>query len=119
MNLNKVILAGRLTRDPESNTIPSNGKTVTRISIAINRKWKTEAGESKEDATFIDCDAFGRIAETLSSLTHKGSELIIEGRIKSDSWTDKITKEKRYKMIVHIENFQLGPRPHHEITNPT
>jgi len=103
---NKVILVGNLTRDPELKYTPK-GTAIARISLAVNRKWKTESGEEKEEATFVDCDAFGRTAEVMQQYLTKGKPVLIEGRLKLDTWEDKNTNQKRSKIGVVIETFQF------------
>ncbi len=104
---NKVILMGNLTRDPELKFIPS-GKAVAKIGLAVSRSWKDEkTGEMREDVVFVDVEAWGKPAEIIAQYCKKGSPLFVEGRLKLDSWEDKNTKEKRSKMGVVLENFQL------------
>jgi single-strand DNA-binding protein len=103
---NKVILIGNLTRDPELRYTPK-GVAIAKIGLAVNRTWKTETGEQKEEVTFIDVDAFGRQAETLAQYVKKGSPLMVEGRLKLDQWDDKQTGQKRSKMGVTLEGFQF------------
>jgi single-strand DNA-binding protein len=107
---NKVLLLGNLTRDPELRYTPK-GVAVVNMGLAVNRSWKTETGETKEEVTFIEITAFGRLAETLAQYSRKGSPLFIEGRLQAQSWDDKQTGAKRSKMIVILESFQfLGSR---------
>ena len=110
-SFNKVILAGNLTRDPELRYTPK-GTAVARIGLAVNRQWKSESGEQKEEVTFIDIDAWGRQAEVIAQYMKKGREILIEGRLKLDSWEDKNTKQKQYKLKVVLETFSFigGPR---------
>lgn len=105
-NFNKVILAGNLTRDPELRYTPK-GLAIAKIGMAINRNWTSEAGEKKEEVTFVDVDAFGRQAETLAQYMKKGSPILIEGRLKLDQWDDKQTGQKRSKLGVIVEGFQF------------
>ncbi|MDB6022733.1 MAG: ssb [Pedosphaera sp.] len=105
-NFNKVILAGNLTRDPELRYTPK-GTAIAKISIAINRSWRNEAGETKEEVTFVDVDAFGRTAENIGQYFKKGRPILIEGRLKLDQWDDKQSGQKRSKMGVVLENFQF------------
>jgi single-strand DNA-binding protein len=105
-NFNKVILAGNLTRDPELRYTPK-GTAIAKFGLAINRVWKNEAGESKEETTFVDVDAFGRQAETLAQYMKKGSPLLVEGRLRLDQWDDKQTGQKRSKLGVVVEGFQF------------
>ena len=108
-SFNKVILMGNLTRDPELRYTPK-GTAIARIGIAVNRVWKTETGESKEEVTFVDCDAYGKTAETVGQYSKKGSPILIEGRLRLHTWEDKNTKQKQSKLRVDVENFKfVGP----------
>jgi len=106
MNINKVTLAGRLTRDPELKYLP-NGTPVARICVAINKKWQTKDGEKKESTLFVDVDAWRKNAEHLSQYFSKGSDIYLEGALKLDTWEDKQTKQPRQKMGVILESFQF------------
>jgi single-strand DNA-binding protein len=105
-NFNKVILAGNLTRDPELRYLPK-GTAVARFGMAINRNWKTETGETREEVTFVDIDAFGRQAEIISQYVKKGKPLLVEGRLKLDQWEDKNTHQKQTKLRVVLEGFSF------------
>ena len=105
-SFNKVILAGNLTRDPELRYTPK-GTAVARIGIAVNRQWRDESGQQKEEVTFVDVDAWGKQAETISQYLKKGRPILIEGRLKLDSWDDKQTNQKRYQLRVVMETFQF------------
>jgi single-strand DNA-binding protein len=105
-NFNKVILAGNLTRDPELRYTPK-GMAIAKITLAVNRSWRNEAGETKEEVTFVDVDAFGRQAETIGQYLKKGSPLLLEGRLKLDQWDDKQTGQKRSRLGVICESFQF------------
>ncbi len=104
---NRVILVGNLTRDPELRYTPK-GTAVARLGLAVNRSWRDpETNETKEEVTFIDVDAWGKQAEVIAQYMKKGRPLLVEGRLKQDSWEDKNTKEKRHKMGVVLESFQF------------
>jgi single-strand DNA-binding protein len=105
-NFNKVILAGNLTRDPELRYTPK-GTAVARLGVAINRRWKSETGEMKEEVTFVDVDAFGKTAETIAQYLKKGRPILIEGRLRYDTWDDKQTNQKKTKLGVVMETFQF------------
>ena len=105
-NFNKVILMGNLTRDPELR-FTTKGTAVARIGLAINRVYTTEAGEKKEEVTYVDVDAFARQAEVIGQYFKKGRPILIEGRLKYDTWEDKQTKQKRSKLSVVLESFQF------------
>ncbi|MCA9245004.1 MAG: single-stranded DNA-binding protein, partial [Phycisphaerales bacterium] len=85
-NFNKVILMGNLTRDPELKYLPSN-TAVVEFGLAVNRTWRDQNGQQQEDTCFVDCSCFGRAAETLNQYMSKGKPILIEGRLKYDSWT--------------------------------
>lgn len=103
-SFNRVILAGNMTRDPESRALPS-GQPLTKFSLAINRTYTTKDGEKREEVTYVDIDAFGKQAEVIAKYCSKGSGILVEGRLKQDSWDDKKTGEKRTKLGVILENF--------------
>ena len=104
---NKVILIGNLTRDPELR-YTSKGTAIAKIGLAVNRSWRdATSGELKEEVTFVDIDAFGKQAETLGQYVKKGSPLMVEGRLKLDTWDDKQTNQKRSKLGVVLESFQF------------
>ncbi len=105
-SFNRVIIAGNLTRDPELRYTPK-GTAVAKIGLAVNRQWKTESGEQKEEVTFIDIEAWGRQAEIIAQYMKKGRELLVEGRLKLDSWEDKNTKQKVSKLKVVLETFSF------------
>src|SRR5437868_6488799 len=105
-NFNKVILAGNITRDPELRYTPK-GTAVAKIGLAINRNWKDESGQQKEEVTFVDVDAFGRQAEVISQYLKKGRPILIEGRLKFDQWEDKQTNQKRSRLGVVLESFSF------------
>lgn len=105
-NFNKVILAGNLTRDPELRYTPK-GTAVAKLGMAINRSWTTETGEKREEATFVDVDAFGKQAEVISQYLRKGRSLLVEGRLRLETWDDKQTGAKRSKLGVVLESFSF------------
>ena len=101
---------GNLTRDPELRYTPK-GTAIARIGLAVNRVWKTETGESKEEVTFVDCDAYGKTGETIGQYLKKGSPVLVEGRLRLHTWEDKNTKQKKSKLRVDVENFNsLAPQ---------
>jgi len=105
-SFNKVILVGNLTRDPELRYTPK-GTAIAKIGVAVNRTWRTETGEQKEEVTFVDVDAFGKQAETIGQYLRKGRPLLVEGRLKLDQWDDKQTGQKRSRLGVVLESFQF------------
>lgn len=109
-NLNKVMLIGNLTRDPELRVLPK-GTAIAQFSLAVNRKWRDEAGADREEVTYVDCEAWGKSGENIAKYVTKGKPLFVEGRLRLDQWEDKTTKEKRSRMKVVVDNFQfLGSR---------
>lgn len=105
-SFNKVILIGNLTRDPELKYTPK-GMAIAKLGLAVNRNWRTESGEQREEVTFIDVDAFGKQAETVAQYLKKGRPIMIEGRLKLDQWEDKQSGQKRSKLGVVMETFQF------------
>lgn len=106
--MNKVTLAGHLTRDPEARNTP-NGTPVSNFGMATNRHWTDGNGERKEEVTFIDVHAYGRTAEIASEHLRKGQYAIIEGRLKMETWEDRQTGEKRSKMVIICEQIHFVP----------
>jgi single-strand DNA-binding protein len=105
-SFNRVILLGNCTRDPQTKSLPS-GTSVTELGVACNRKFRTANGEDKEEVLFVDCTAFGKTADVIQQYFTKGKPIMIEGRLKYDSWEDKTSGTKRSKITVVIENFQF------------
>src|SRR6266568_2316285 len=109
-NLNKVLLLGNVTRDPEVRYTPK-GSAVCDLGIAVNRAYTTDSGEKREEVTFVDVTLWGRTAEVASEYLKKGRPVFIEGRLQMDSWDDKQTGQKRSRLRVVAENMQmLGSR---------
>ncbi len=110
-NLNKCLLMGNLTRDPEIRVTPK-GTSICQFALAINRDWKNDAGEKQNEVVFVDIEAWGKQGEVIAKYLTKGKPLYVEGRLKLDQWEDKNTKEKRSRMKVVLEQFQFlgGPR---------
>jgi single-strand DNA-binding protein len=108
---NKVLLLGNLTRDPELRVTPK-GTPVCQFGLAVNRQFKDESGQTREEVTFVDLEAWGKQAETIAKFLTKGRPLFVEGRLKLDQWDDKTSGQKRSKLKVVLENFQFlgGPR---------
>jgi len=105
-DFNLVVIMGRLTRDIEMRYTPK-GMAIANMSVAINRRWTSEAGEKKEEVTFVECTLFGRTAENCAQYLKKGSSAHVSGRLKSESWDDKQTGQKRSKMVVVAESVQF------------
>jgi single-strand DNA-binding protein len=109
-NFNKVILAGNMTRDPQLRFLPSQ-TAVVDFGLAVNHKWRTPQGEDREEVLFIDCACFGKQAETINKYCQKGKPILIEGRLKYETWDDKESGGKRSKHKIVVESFQfLGGR---------
>jgi len=109
-SFNKVILVGNLTRDPELRYTPK-GTAIAKVGLAVNRVWTNEAGEKKEEVTFVDVDIFGRTAENVGQYMRKGRPILIEGRLKLDQWDDKQTGQKKSKLGVVAETVQFLGSP--------
>src|SRR5206468_9561099 len=88
------------------------GVAITKFGLAINRTWKSETGENKEEVTFVDIDAFGRQAEVIAQYMKKGKPFLVEGRLRLDTWEDKNTHQKQSKLKVTLESFSfIDSRP--------
>ncbi|MEY4300586.1 MAG: Single-stranded DNA-binding protein [Verrucomicrobiota bacterium] len=105
-SFNKVMLLGNCTRDPEVKYTPK-GSAVTDLGLAVNRFYTTDNGEKREETTFVDVTMWGRQAEIAGEYLKKGRPVFIEGRLQLDTWDDKQTGQKRSKLRVVCENFQL------------
>jgi single-strand DNA-binding protein len=114
-NLNKVMLIGRLTREPETRMF-SNGGKVARFGFAVNnRKKNTQTGQWEDEPVFLECEVFNRgetgtLADRIEQTVHKGQQIFIEGHLKLDQWNDKTTGDKRSMVKVVIDNFQYLER---------
>ena len=109
MFLNKAILIGNLTRDPELRSLPS-GIKVCSFSLATNRVWKDKNGVRQESADYHNVVVFGRQAETVAQYMKKGSSILVEGRMQTRSWEDKTSGEKKYRTEVIADRTQFGPK---------
>lgn len=107
MNLNKVFIIGRLTRDPESRQTPS-GQTVTNIGLATNRVWNDASGR-KEATEYHNVVAWGKLGEIAANYLKKGGLVMIEGRLQTRNWQDQ-SGNKRYATEIIAESLQMGPR---------
>jgi single-strand DNA-binding protein len=107
-SLNKVLLIGNLTRDPQLRYIPS-GTAVADLGIAINNKWTGKDGQKHEDTTFVDVTVWARGAELAGEYLHKGDPIFVEGRLQLDQWQDK-DGQKRQRLRVVSERWQFLPR---------
>ena len=108
MNLNKVFLIGRLTRNPESKSLPS-GTSLATFGMATDRFYNDKAGQKQQQTEFHNIVTFGRLAEIASQYLAKGSLVLIEGRIQTRSWQDQ-TGNKKYRTEIVAERLQLGPK---------
>jgi single-strand DNA-binding protein len=117
MYLNKAIIIGNLTRDPEMKALPS-GMSVTSFSVATNRVWKDKNGAKQEAADYHNVVVFGRQAETSAQYLKKGSSVLVEGRMQTRSW-DGADGKKLYRTEVIADNIQFGNRPGEGSTNST
>ena len=109
MYLNKAILIGNLTRDPELRSLPS-GIKVTSFSLATNRVWKDKNGARQESTDYHNVVVFGRQAETVAQYMKKGSSILVEGRMQTRSWDDKTSGEKKYRTEIVADRTQFGPK---------
>lgn len=105
-SLNKVMLIGNLTRDPEVRYTPK-GSAVADLAIAVNRSYQTDNGERMEEVTYVDVVVWARLAELAGQYLHKGRAVFVEGRLQMDSWEDKATGQKRSRLRVVAENLQF------------
>ena len=92
-SLNKVLLMGNLTRDPELRVTPK-GTPICQFSLAINRQFKMESGESREEVIYVDVEAWGKQGETIAKYMTKGRPLYVEGRLSTRSWEDQVGVKK-------------------------
>ena len=115
-NLNRVLLIGNLTRDPELR-YTQGGQAVSEFGLAVNREFKSESGERKEEVCFVECLAWAKQAEVIHRYLKKGRPVFIEGRLQFDTWEGK-SGEKRSKHRVVIERFEFletsGPAPNRQ-----
>ena len=108
--LNKVILIGNLTRDPEIKHT-AKGNVVAEFGLAVNRSFTSDQGEKREEVTFIDVSAWGKTAQLAGQDLAKGRQVLVEGILQLNTWDDKQTGQKRSKLSVVVENLQfLGSR---------
>lgn len=105
-SLNKVMLIGNLTRDPEVRYTPK-GTAVAELGLAVNRRYSADNGEKREETTFVDVTLWGRTAELAAQYLKKGRPVYIEGRLQLDTWDDKQSGQKRSKMRVVGEEMQF------------
>jgi single-strand DNA-binding protein len=109
MYLNKAIIIGNLTRDPELRSLPS-GIKVASFSLATNRVWKDKNNVKQESADYHNIVVFGRQAETVAQYMKKGNSMLVEGRMQTRSWDDKNSGEKKYRTEIVADRVQFGPK---------
>lgn len=109
MYLNKALIVGNLTRDPELKALPS-GMNVASLSVATNSVWRDKDGNKKEDTQFHNVVVFGRQAETSAQYLKKGQQVMVEGRIQTRSWDDKTSGEKKYRTEIVADRVQFGAK---------
>ncbi len=107
MYLNKVLLYGNLTRDPEVKALPS-GQQVASFGLATNRTFTNKEGQKQEQTEFHNIVAFGRTAEVMGQYLKKGRPVFIEGRLATRSWESE--GKKNYKTEIVVDTFQFGPQ---------
>jgi single-strand DNA-binding protein len=117
-SLNKVILIGNLTRDPEVRFTPK-GTAVCDLSIAVNRKWRDDSGNTQEEVTYVEIAVWGKAAENCGQYLKKGSSACFEGRLQLETWDDKTTGQKRSKIKVVAEQVQFLSSPNREGGQPS
>ena len=106
LNYTRTIMMGRLTRDPELQTLPS-GTEAMATAVAVNRSWKDkQSGEKREEVCFIDLQAFGRTAEVIAEYFHQGDPIHIEGRLRFRQW-ETAEGEKRSKHDLLVDGFEF------------
>lgn len=108
MYINKVILYGNLTRDPELRSMPS-GMNVCSLSVATNRVFTDRDGKKQEQSEFHNVVVFGRQADTVAQYMKKGRGVLVEGRLQTRSWEDKKSGEKKYRTEIVADRVQFGP----------
>ncbi len=102
----KVIICGNLTRDPELRSTAS-GTQVASFAVAVNRTYKDSSGTQKEDVSFFNCSAWGKIGETISQYAKKGTGIILSGRLSQQTWDDKSSGQKRSSVEIVVEDFNF------------
>ena len=108
-SLNKVLLIGRCTRDPEKRSTPS-GMVVVELGLAVNRRYKSNSGEDREEVCFVDVTVWGKTAELCAEYLRKGSQFFVEGRLKLDEWEKDGQKRSKLEVIVDEIEF-MNSRP--------
>ena len=109
-NLNKVLLMGNLTREPQNKAIQQTGTPICDMGLAVNRRYKTQSGEEREEVVFVDLTAYGHQADYCMKNMVKGSPVYVEGHLRFDTWADKDTGKNRSKLRVIVDNIFLLER---------
>jgi single-strand DNA-binding protein len=117
MNVNKIIITGNLTADPELRYTPS-GKAVLSASIANNEHFTDAQGQEQKVTTFVNLEVWGRPAENFGKLVKKGQELFVDGKLRMDEWTDKQTNARRTRLYLLVENWQFTQFKRNEESTP-
>ncbi len=110
MNVNKAIIIGRLTRDPELRSTP-NGRQVASLSVATSFRYKDQSGQQQERTEFHNVVAWGKQAEVIAQYFVKGQEIYVEGRLETRNWDDKDSGKKMYRTEIILEKFEFGAKP--------
>jgi single-strand DNA-binding protein len=106
MNINKFLITGNLTEEPELRFTPS-GKPVVSASIANNEHYTDPQGDEKKVTTFVNLQIWGKPAENFGNLVKKGQEIFVDGKLRLDEWTDKQTNTRRTRLYLLVENWQF------------
>lgn len=110
LSINKVLITGRLTRDPETKYLPS-GQALTNLGIAVNRRFQDKSGEWRDDTMFIDVETWGKTAERCAETLKKGQPVFVEGRLKQDSWERDGQKQTKIRITADtVKAFEAGGR---------
>ena len=102
----KVIIMGNVTRDPETRST-ATGTSVTSFSVAVNRSYRDSGGNQKDDVSFFDCSAWGKMGETIAQYAKKGTGILLSGRLSQQSWDDKNSGQKRSRVEIVVEDFNF------------
>lgn len=102
----KAIIAGNVVRDPEMRTTAS-GSQVCSFALAVNRSFKDSSGNQQDQVSYLDCVAWGKSAEIICQYTHKGSSLLVSGRLEQRSWEDKASGQRRSRVEIIVEDFSF------------
>ena len=106
MNINKALITGNLTADPELRFTPT-GKPVVSVSIANNEHYTDTQGQEQKVTTFVNLEVWGKPAENFAKLVKKGQEVYVDGKVRMDEWTDKQTQARRTRLYLLVENWQF------------